>query len=545
MVKKIIGWMAILLVICQVTLAQEKGEFSGDLQMTARIFERDSARNAFNTPFYDYLFYGTEAWLNLRYRIKGFDMGVRLDLYQNSYIFNPVREASKEGIGRWYVSKSIDKLHITGGHFYEQFGSGTIFRAYEARALGIDQSIFGLRLAYDITDDWRITALTGKLKNQFSLNEVKLYNPIIKGAHIDGYVKLKKKLKIRPGLAYMGRTLDLQTMEAIFLEVDSYTNQEDRFVPPFNTHLFSLYNTLYAGKFTWFTELSYKLPDVLRNAEGRLFNPNNGYVIYNSLSYSRKGFGLILQGKYTKNFDFRVSPNETLNAGIINFLPALTRINTFRLAARYNAATQFLGELAFQADMVYTPKRGLSFNANFSNLTNLENDLLFREIYLDVEHRPRKKKWSFTAGIQAVDYNQLVYENKGDYVHTLTPFGEFEYKFTRKKSLKTEISYMLTKRNYRLFGQEDPNPDKDQDLGDWFWIQSEFSMAPHWSFAISDMYRVSQNLHYPTFFIAYSKDASRFSLSYSKQPDGIICTGGVCRFEPAFSGVKFDVLTSF
>ncbi|MBK8470996.1 MAG: hypothetical protein IPL33_01600 [Sphingobacteriales bacterium] len=36
---------------------RERGNLSGDLQLVARFYEADSARQAVNTPFYDYLFY--------------------------------------------------------------------------------------------------------------------------------------------------------------------------------------------------------------------------------------------------------------------------------------------------------------------------------------------------------------------------------------------------------------------------------------------------------------------------------------------------------
>ena len=56
---------------------------------------------------------------------------------------------------------------------------------------------------------------------------------------------------------------------------------------------------------------------------------------------------------------------------------------------------------------------------------------------------------------------------------------------------------------------------------------------------------VSAAHHYPNVFVAYTKDANRFTLQYVKQVDGINCTGGVCRYEPAFSGFKIGVTSSF
>jgi len=51
--------------------------------------------------------------------------------------------------------------------------------------------------------------------------------------------------------------------------------------------------------------------------------------------------------------------------------------------------------------------------------------------------------------------------------------------------------------------------------------------------------------HYPRFDVFYTYKTNRFSLSYVKQVEGIVCTGGICRLEPAFSGVKLSVNSTF
>lgn len=526
--------------------AQDKGDFSGNLQLIARFFEPDSARGAINTPFYDYLFYGADAFLTLNYKVAGFDLGARYDIYHNSPTFNPTRETNGQAIARWYVAKKVGKLGLIGGYIYDQFGTGTIFRAYEARTLGIDQSLFGLEVSYNFNDNWRLKALTGRMKDQMDpdLATVRQYKPIIKGLNLDGVINIGTKVQILPGVSAISRTIDTKTMQDIVNEINGYV-VEDRFEPKYNTYAAQFYNTLQVGRVSWYAEAALKTRDVLRNQNGVLFSPKQGTVLYSTLSYSQKGLGIILQGKYTKDFDFRVSPNEIRNKGLIHFLPPAARQNSGRLTARYNAATQLLGEWGIQADITATPKKGLTFNANFSNIHNLDTANLFREIYVEAEIKPHGKPWKSTIGVQTVDYNQLVYEQKGDFVNTLTPFAEFIYKFDKKKSLKTELSYMLTKRDYKLFGKTDPRPNELQDLGDWAWLLVEYNIAPHWSFSVADLYGIDKKLHYPTLFAAYTVNSSRFSLSYAKQPSGIVCTGGVCRFEPAFSGVRFDLMTTF
>ena len=54
-----------------------------------------------------------------------------------------------------------------------------------------------------------------------------------------------------------------------------------------------------------------------------------------------------------------------------------------------------------------------------------------------------------------------------------------------------------------------------------------------------------EKLHYPTAGVVYSAGSTRYSLRYVKQVEGVVCSGGICRLEPAFSGVKLNVSANF
>jgi hypothetical protein len=56
---------------------------------------------------------------------------------------------------------------------------------------------------------------------------------------------------------------------------------------------------------------------------------------------------------------------------------------------------------------------------------------------------------------------------------------------------------------------------------------------------------VTKAEHYYSVYGAFTKGAHRLSLAYVKQVAGINCTGGVCRYEPAFSGIRSTFTTSF
>lgn len=93
----------------------------------------------------------------------------------------------------------------------------------------------------------------------------------------------------------------------------------------------------------------------------------------------------------------------------------------------------------------------------------------------------------------------------------------------------------------------------EQDYGSWFFAMAELGLAPNWSFEVSTMYNTIRNDNpkkpegkfFPTIGAVYTKDSNRFSLRYVKQVEGVVCSGGICRLEPAFSGIRFSLTSSF
>lgn len=554
-----------LVLFCQISHAQQQnngGHLSGQLVANGNFFQADSTIGAINTPQYDHQLYGAEAWLNLNYRNWGFDIGLRFDLFNQSNLLNPQSSYSDQGIGRWYVKKKINKLEISGGYLYDQIGSGIIFRAYEERPLLIDNALYGVRLAYDLTEDWKVKVFTGRQKQQFST-----YSSIIKGFTIDGFLASKEakegetKLNwtLAPGIGVVARTLSDETVDNVVAAIATYTPQ-DSIGATYNAYAFSAFNTLNVGKFTWYVEGAYKTSEVIfdpfvdkLNWTGEIsqgkFVHRPGHIIYTTLGFATKGLGITAEYKRTENFTFRTDPFVSLNRGIINFLPPMTRVNTYRLTARYNAATQELGEQAAQLDIQYKVNKKWSINVNGSLINDLNNTPLYREFYTELTYK-YKRKFTLLSGVQIQNYNQEIYEVKPNVpiVETITPYFDFLYKLSRKKSLRFEGQFMWTGEDKGL----------RHDYGNWLFGLVEYSIAPHWTFTISDMYNIGPgknsptdengdkiSAHFPRFDIFYNYKANRFSLSYVKQVEGVVCTGGICRLEPAFSGVKMTVNSTF
>ena len=518
----------------------EKGTLSGSFQANANFFIKDSTINATSTPQYERQLYGADAWLNLNYNYSGFDVGLRFDLFNNSNLLNPQSSYTAEGIGRWYIKKKIDKLSLAGGYLYDQIGSGIIFRAYEERPLLIDNALLGIRLGYDLGENWQIKALTGRQKQLFDT-----YTPIIKAFNIEGFVTEEdSNWSLSPGFGVVNRTYDDETMQLIISTVSTFS-VTDSIAPSFNTYAFTLYNTLTVGNVSWYVEAAWKTEDVMFNpfatktnrdgstALGKLVN-EKGSVYYSSLSIAGKGFGLTIEGKRTENFSYRTNPFVSLNRGMINFLPPMSRFNTYRLTSRYTPAIQELGEQAVKVDLKFSPQKNVGIELNFSNITDLDDNLLYREAYSEILIK-KPRKWILTGGLQFQQYNQAVFESKPNVplVKTFIPYIDFLYKIDRKKSLRFELQYMNT----------------DQDFGSWIFGLVEYSIAPKWTFTLSDMYnnapKKTDKIHYPRIDLFYTVKSNRFSLSYVKQVEGVVCSGGICRLEPAFSGFRLTATSTF
>jgi hypothetical protein len=539
----------------------ETGKFSGQFQTAVNFYEQDDSIGA-NTEVYLKAKSGADAWLFLNYEYRGFTFAARFDGFQNSPLLDPQGMYTKQGIGFWQIAKQTELIHITAGYFYEQFATGMLFRAYEDRNIGIDFAIKGIRLKANPIQNLRFTGFSGQQKGNIFSSERFGYAPqVISGANVEYDMRIHSDLTATIGGSAVNRVLDNNTMNRLITIINSYTASE-QFLPKYNVYGFNGYGNLSWKGLSYYGEYNYKSPEAMFNQEGTRLFSSSGDIQYHSLSYSKgqmgankqMSFGGNAQYKRIENFVFRTSPFENLLNGMIAYLPSITRQNTYRLLARYNSVVQELGEQAFQGDFIFTPKRGTSLFFNYSHVESLpENGIdgkperLFNEWYVEVQHKFKKnkatgKQWVTKGGFQRIFYNQDRYEIKPGYdnVKAMTYFGEVTWKYHKTRSWRLEGQLMETR----------------QDLGSFINVVLEWNIAPHWSFAVGDMVNhkpfrqkdspVSDRIiHYYSTFVSYTKGPSQLTLSYLKQVEGVNCTGGICRVEPAFSGLRFTANTAF
>lgn len=544
------------------TKAQSDARISGNFSTDIQFYNEDEEIGAIVPPER----MGANAWLNLIYSYRNVEVGGRLESYEPALIGYPAGQAYEgTGLGFRYVRFNLDKLDITVGNFFEQFGSGMVFRSFEERYLGVDNAMDGVRLKYE---PYRGVYLTGVLgKQRFVFN-----NGVVKG---DGTVRgINAEVSLRELLDSTWTSDNNLLIGGSF--VSRY--QEDRdplLVLPENVGAWSLRANYTSRKWNLYSEYAYKINDP-NVQNGFIYKPGQALLV--SGSYSGKGLGISAGAHAFDNMFFqsdRASPTPfDLN---INFLPPLAKQHTYNLPATlYPYATQPNGEVSTQAEVFYKWKKGTRLGGkhgtrmavNYSVAWSLDSvamndegsgkkgyttrffrpgeDTYFQDVNIEI-----RKKLSSTWEL-AFTYLNLIYDidliqgKPGKpVVHADIAIVEGLYNFSDKNSLRFEAQHLSTK----------------QDQGNWVTLLAEVSFSPSWFVAIMDQYNYvtfddtflqngkeevrPRRIHYPIGSVGFLRGGNRFQMTYGRQRAGIFCVGGICREVPAANGLTFSVLTTF
>ncbi len=533
------------------------GRISGNIQTMVQYYEEDSLINA-ALPEY---IVGTNSFTNVNYSRGNFRAGIRYESYLNRMSGYPT-SFEGTGLGYRYVNWKKDGLDVTVGNFYEQFGSGMILRAYESRNLGVDNAFDGVLLRYNFYKGVYVKGLVGKQRFIFKDGLVN-GNGVVRG--IDGEIVLNELLDS----LFVNSKLQV-SIGGSFVSKFNNDNKTTDFILPKNVGAYGGRINMRYGKFRFSGEYIYKENDPYPNSQDTNFNYiyKNGEGLLLNFGYSKKGLGIDFSAKHNDNLLWRSTNVNTPRPTdlMIGYIPALTKQHTYNLASTlYPYATNAYGEIAFQLDVIYKiPKKtklggkyGTSVIANFATayvpnrtfvhdmndtrksyktkLFSMSDSILIQDFNVELKRKLNKKwKASFSyfnfifedRAILVAQHHEKIYANIG--------VMDITWKIKPKKALRMELQHLWTK----------------QDRGNWAFAQLEYSVSPHWSFAVLDQYNygnpdVNAQLHYPLANIAFVNGGSRFSLQYGRQRAGVFCVGGVCRTVPASKGLLFTFTSSF
>ena len=126
----------------------QNGSIQGDFNFSAQSYSEDPAINAQKVDETMLM----NAYSNIRFNKGNFTAGVRFESYLNVLQGFDSR-FDGNGIPYRFAQYNVNGLDITVGNFYEQFGSGIIFRSYEEKSLGIDNVMDGIRKSIVLLQD--------------------------------------------------------------------------------------------------------------------------------------------------------------------------------------------------------------------------------------------------------------------------------------------------------------------------------------------------------------------------------------------------------
>ena len=531
--------------------AQENGNFYGGLESNSQWLQTDEGIN-FLAPEDQFR---VNNYVLLNYNLGKFTAGVQYESYLPSALlgYDPIFDNNND-VATYYFNYKDEKIDVTGGYFYEQFGSGLILRSWEDRQLGLNNALKGLNVKFNATEDLSFKAVFGKQRYGFEESEGTIQG-IDADLSLSGALDIES-VDVQMGLSYVGRNQNTNGNEALPTNVGAYGGRLDFVIDNF-----------YAG-----IEAIIKDPDAIAN-EGQLSSNKlyDGTALQVNAGYAKKGIGFNATFRRLENFSFfsdRLAEGNIFNQQVINYVPGLTKQQDYLLTNIYvynpqprliiESFDQRAGEVGTQFDLFYSFKKGTSLGGKYGTKLamnfsywggldaeyNIENrwykakfigngKQLFRDVNLEI-----KKKWSKNWSSVFTYQNVLI--DKG--IVEGGPLGN--------SSILANIGVIESTRRFedgkalRLVAQHLWSED---DRKNWAAAVVEYNFSTTFAIYAADNWNYGglNEIHYYSLGGSYSKGNTRLGVNYGRQRGGLICIGGVCRFVPENTGLSANLTVAF
>ena len=507
--------------------------------------------------------FGSNDYLKVDYNIGRFSAGVQVDgylpaMYGYDFYDYSQRDSKLNMFLTKYVQWEDANWGVRLGDIYDQFGNGLIFRAYEDRALAFNNSLAGARAHYNFNNMVNVKVIAGMPRLYDMRSKTAIWGADLSlsisdmAGWYDGMASIEA--------SYVGRHQKDASVDYLLKGVESdVLNMVSGRV-----------NFEYAG-FSLRGEYAQKLNEDIYNP---MYNAAKGNAVTLDLGYS--------VGRFSASASFRRQENMTTfieyrpmgigGGNTMTYLPLLTRQHTYSLAnlnPYRGSSVHTGGEVGGQIDLYYSlrnPKaRGKywNFHINYSMFNTVDHknsmtglDMEGRNVWIDfnfdVERQWNKQlKTTFLYSFQRWDEEINHYDAAhSHYCRSHIFVGDVTYKINKKHSMRFELQY-LASEDYE---------------GDWVAATIEYNLAPKFSFYVSDMWNCEKMqdgaygnyfmnvntyeyqhelLHYYQVGASFTHNSLRAQLSYGRNRAGYVCSGGVCRFQPAYTGVNLALTLSF
>lgn len=533
-----------------------KGQLSGSLESNNIFYVDDPIVESRNDKERE-LQFGSHDFLKLDYTLDRFSAGIQIDgylptlfgydIYDNLDIIKG-SDSLFAGFLTKYIQWEDKDWGIRVGDIFDQFGNGIIFRAYEDRALAFNNSVAGLRAHYNFDSYFAIKVIAGAPRLYTDRS-----NTWIWGGDLS--LSLSELTGWQNGVlslegSYVGRYIKdfavLNNMESDIVNMVS-----------------GRVNLDVAG-FSLRGEYAAKL-----NEDIQAFGRGKGSALQIDLGYNYKRFSATATFRQQKNMMtlthiYSGVPCPLPTGNTINYLPLLTRQYTYMLTNinPYHGVTAG-EEIGGQIDLYYSLRNSKNrakywnFHFNTSLFFDQSDDkMAWLDINFDIDRQWNKKLKTTVLYSRQESNPHIGYNNV---LHTFV--GDVTYKFNKKHSMRVELQYLWDATDlYSTWGGVNgipvPPGEGEETYGDWVAALVEYNLAPKFSFYVSGMYNLTKTyadkdcnggelIPYYQIGASYTHRHFRVQLSYGRNRAGYVCSGGVCRMQPAFTGANLSLTASF
>lgn len=515
--------------ICAITSAAAQtqvgeGQVSGSFESNSIYYMDDSKIG--ETPEDRF---GSNNYLKVDYSNGRFSAGIQANAFLPVLQgYEDLATGHKFYLASKYIQWQDDNFELMVGDIFDQLGNGLIFRSFEDRQLGLNNSLEGIRGLYNFNNYVQVKGMYGR--------------PRLYTDYADSWVRA----------ADLSVSLsDIFSWDAALFNVEgSYVNRNQSLsldpMMDFSTSGLTNPNlNMYSGRvnFGW-NGLSLRGEYVEKGKDlaATSTTATSGNALLGEVGYSHNTFSVMATFRQLDNMATRLSLYDSGIGNTLNYLPALTRQYTYMLANLNPYQVNTEGEIGGQVDACYSIRnkddryRYWNMHVNYSTFYTLhasqtergKNERLWQDFNFDVERQWNKQlKTIFLYSFQ--EWNPSHGYKHRTYVSNVF-VGDVTYKFNRKNSLRVEAQYLWS----------------DEYEGDWVAGLVEYSMAPKWSIFFSDMYNIDlTKTNYYNGGFSYTHNRTRVQLSYGRNRAGYVCSGGVCRFSPAYTGFNLVLTSSF
>ncbi len=475
-----------------------------------------------NDPVYtDRNSYGSNNYLKIDWSAGRFRTGLQAEWYPRPLLGydEGLKGVSLPGKFISYVS---DRFHLTLGDWYDQFGTGLLFRSWEDRTLGMNNAIGGARAEY-ASDRFAARLVWGFPKHlrgysatQILGTEVTLMPIPVSGGALG--MRMSFLERFEKSLPY-------------YLEKD-WTKVE---VPVSNAS-WSLGADYSSGAHYIKLEYCGKQRDWHDFTAGSVESLAPGKAFYAESGLYAGDFSAAASFRHLDNMSNKAfRTDRTFISNTLNYIPALSLQHTYMLCTLEPYYPNSDGENAWQLDLLYNTGRKGRLHLNYSEAHCLgkyhalgKNALLFRDISLRYE-----RKWN--RRLKSVLLLNVQESSPSRGVHRMTQVrntavADLSWRASERFSMRGELQYL-----YSAEGEKD-----------WCAALLEASLTSGWSFFAKDMYNHgSSGIHYWQGGLSYSKGHYRIGAAFGRNREGMVCSGGVCRWQPGFTGGNLSLSIIF